>query len=366
MKKITKKNSKAKVLPKKKVIEEKEIPQLSGSLITKKREEKVKASLGMFDPTKIERKCQFCKHFSLSKTPFSSIFRQMVAWEQLVEKSPCEYIDGVYDDDGEVSILKGNTPACENFCLNRNRTPDEVFQQMEELRQGDSDASDQKISEYEEIVRTDLKKTEEEIEKLKALLREQETTKKDLLSEKEDIYDKRFMYSSYFEDKQDLAFILGNETRVEKEKQEANRAKIEMCGFKVGELKYVTRTITSEDVTRIQSHSKDLTYGGYFKDGLDILGKRLADYIGVEFEFEIEPVEVTRKVARKQVIFKETDACYNKRKGISILDLLCGDVRQCWRFDAITQPTLVESEINIDDSEDLVDENEETETEEVK
>ncbi len=359
------------VISKKNVVAEKEIPQLSRSAIIKKRENKIKEALGMFIPQEICKKCKFCKYYSLARTPFNSVFRQMSAWEQISEKVPCQYLDGMEEEDSkELTLIKGNTEACENFILNRERTPKEILDLAYNLQVGkafngedtkDSERvySDDTINKYSKRLSSDINNLSIEIDKARAQIQELKSKKEDLLIESREIYDSRFTLVNEFEDKPNLATILGEETRIEKETLDKNREKIEACGFHIGETKVVLRTITSEDVTRIQAHSKNSEYGGLFKNGVDYTGKKLSDYIGQQYEFEIEPYEVTRKVARKQVIFRETDACFNSRREIPILELLCGDVRQCWRFDAITKPELVDTDVHTDEED--VEETEETE-----
>lgn len=362
---------KAKVKAKKiatKTVEEKDIPQLSGSTIINRRITKCVTELGEFKPEEICTKCKFCKWFMVAKTPLNSKYRQMDAWEKFVTKNvPCEYLNGIENEEGELEVLKGvqDASACENFELAWERVPEKLKEIIAKARnKSDGISGDETVRKGVASLKEAIKDVDLNIEQLKLQINELKAKKEDLNTEIEECFTTRFMDVDELTNMNAKAFgeIVGRELLKEEQKREEDSEKLRSLGFEPNQKKVQFLTVSVSDIERIQAKSSDNTYGGFFNTtndkGLkvDILGKTLASYAGQTFEFETELVEVAKsKGFRKQVIFQETDDNFTKRKGISILELLCGDKKMRWREDVVVAPTVE----NLNEIEEPEDESEE-------
>jgi hypothetical protein len=358
---------KAKVKAKKhatKTVEEKDIPQLSGSTIINKRITKCVTELGEFKPEEICTKCKFCKWFMIAKTPLNSKYRQMDAWEKFVEKNvPCEYLNGIENEDGELEVLKGVQDAseCENFQLAWERVPEKLKEIIAKARnEKDTIAGDESVLKAKKELEEQISQVDLQIEQLKLQMTELKTKKEDLQTEIEECFITRFGDVDDLINLNAKPFgeIAGRELLKEELKREEAAEKLKALGFEPNQKKVQFLTVSVADIERIQAKSADNTYGGFFTKtndkGLrvDILGNTLASYAGQTFEFQTELVEVAKsKGFRKQVIFQETDENFVQRKGISILELLCGDKKMRWREDVVVAPT-VENLNEIEDADD--------------
>lgn len=357
---------KAKVKVAKKVVAEKDIVQLSGSTIINARISKCAKDLGEFKPEEICKKCKFCKWYAVAKTPFNSKYRQMDAWKSEVSKMcPCEYLKGIKNEDGELEILRGSTDAtsCENFELAENRVPQKLKDIVMKARNSDSlTMSDKAIAEMRNTCKEDLKAVELQIEQVKLKLNELKSKKESVEEELEQAYTFRFNDCDELKAMNAMGYaqIVGENTFYEANKAEEDSAKLVELGFTPNQKKVHILTISSSFIAGVQQkYGKDVTYGGHFtsknEEGLqvDILGNTLDYYAGQSFEFETELVEVAKSRGfRKQVIFQETDENFQKRQGISILDILCGNRKMRWREDVVVPATI-----------DNMDEDEETDVE---
>ena len=354
-----------------KTVAEKDIPQLSGTTIIQKRIEKCVKDLGEFKPEEICNKCKFCKWYALAKTPFNSKYRQMDAWKNFVKKNiPCEYLNGIENDDGEIELLRGSQDACENFKLAWERVPQKLKDIIENARKSDSViAGDEGIKQSRSNIQEAVSEIDLQIEQTKLQLEELKNKKSDLEEELSECYAMRFSDLEEIKSMNANGFaqIAGIETYEEDEKREQDAEKLKSLGFAPNQKKVQTLKVTIADIERIQAKSTDSTYGGFFnatnEKGLriDNTGNTLASYAGHTFEFETELVEVAKsKGFRKQVIFQETDENFEKRKGISILEILCGGKKMRWREDVVAEPRIE----NMNEVEEDADEDEDGEGEE--
>lgn len=345
-------------------VTEQDIPQLSGSTIIQKRIKKCVEELGMFKPEEICTKCRFCEHYMVAKTPLNSKYRQMDAWESYVaEHCPCEYLNGIENENGEVEVIKPNQDAseCENFKLAMQRVPKELLDIVNKARTSDSiSASDNGVREAKKELTEDIADIDNQIEQFKLKITELKSKREDLESEVEQCYLNRFNEIDEIVSKNALGFasIMGKITYDEDLKQEKDNEKLISLGFQPHQKKVFTLTISPAQIADIQRRSKDITYGGFFtnknEQGLqiDILGKTLSDYAGQSFEFETELTEVAKsKGFRKQVIFQETEENFVKRQGISILELVCGKNKMRWRED-VQVPATIENLNEVEETED--------------
>lgn len=363
---------KAKVKKAVKTVAEKDIPQLSGTNIIQNRINKCVKDLGEFKPEEICTKCRFCRWYAIAKTPFNSKYRQMDAWKNFVEKNiPCEYLNGIENEDGELEILRGTQDAseCENFQLAWERVPQKLKEIIIKERNSESEiASDAGVHKAKTSIKEEISKIDLQMEQLKLQVKELASKKEDLSSELEGAYTYRFVDSQDLKtlNAEEFGKIAGAETYREDLKKEQDAEKLKALGFEPNQKKIHTLKVQISDIERIQANSPDNTYGGFFNQtnekGLrvDVLGNTLASYAGQSFEFETELVEVAKSRGfRKQVIFQETDDNLIKRKGISILELLCGNKKMRWREDVQVAPTIENMETNESDEEVAEEEGEE-------
>lgn len=357
---------KAKIKSKKvtKTVQEQDIPQLSGNNIIQNRINKCVKDLGEFKPEEICSKCRFCHWYAIAKTPFNSKYRQMDAWEDFVEKHvPCEFINGIENEEGEKEVLRGSQDSCENFKLAWERVPAKLKEIIDKARKSnDSTSSDEGIKQARETCKKAKDEIDLQIEQLKLQLSELKTKREDLEEEINDCYVSRFTDLEEIKNLNAVGFaqIAGAETLEEDTKREEDEAKLKSLGFEPNQKKVQKLTVTVSDIERIQAKSSDNTYGGFFNNtnekGLkvDAAGNTLASYAGKTFEFQTELVEVAKsKGFRKQVIFQETDENFEQRRGISILEILCGNRKMRWREDVIVAPTIENmNEVEEDDAED--------------
>lgn len=334
--------------------------QLSASIIIKRRRNKFQDK-GFFDPDEIDFKCKFCKHFCVARTPLDSPFRKMAAWKEktegVVKKCPCPHLNGIKDESGELSTIKGQTSSigCEEFFLDKSRVPSNLLEAINEIRNGTypNSLSDEKVQEQVQDQDMKIEEKKLEIEKLMAQVKEFRGQLNDLRVERDYLFLCRYIYTG-IPDK--FAKVMGEEYGMEQEKREKEIKRMEDAGYKYGERKTMVRYITSEDIERIMRSYSDVTYGGNFKDGVDICGKKLSDYIGESFDFETFAFEVRNRGSRKLVIFRETEDNFINRKNVSILTLLCGDLRQQWALPAKELPVLETDSVNTDQSDEDEDE----------
>lgn len=354
-----------------KTVAEQDIPQLSGTTIIQKRIEKCVKDLGEFKPEEICTKCKFCKWYALAKTPFNSKYRQMDAWKSFVKKNiPCEYLNGIENDDGELELLRGSQDACENFSLAWERVPQKLKEITAKARKSDNlITGDAGIQQSRENIHNAIDELDLQIEQVKLQLEELKDKKGELEDELIKCYTLRFTDLEEIKNLNAVGFakIAGTETYEEDNKREEDAEKLKALGFSPKQKKIQKLVVQVSDIERIQAKSSDSTYGGFFNETnekglkIDALGNTLASYAGKTFEFETELVEVAKsKGFRKQVIFQETDENFEKRKGISILEILCGGRKMRWREDVIVAPTIE----NMNDVEEDADEDEDGEGEE--
>lgn len=363
---------KAKVKKAVKTVAEKDIPQFSGTTIIQNRINKCVKDLGEFKPEEICTKCRFCRWYAIAKTPFNSKYRQMDAWKNFIEKNiPCEYLNGIENEDEELEILRGTQDAseCENFQLAWERVPQKLKDIINTARHKEgSISSDTEIKKARISLKEESEKIDLQIEQLRLQISELKSKKEDIESELEDSYVTRFIDNDELNamNAQEFGKIAGAETYREDLKKEQDAEKLKALGFEPNQKKIHTLKVQISDIERIQANSPDNTYGGFFNQtnekGLrvDALGNTLASYAGQSFEFETELVEVAKSRGfRKQVIFQETDDNLIKRKGISILELLCGNKKMRWREDVQVAPTIENMETNESDEEVAEEEGEE-------
>lgn len=345
-------------------VAEKDIPQLSGTTIIQKRVNKCVTDLGEFKPEEICSRCKFCHWYAVAKTPFNSPYRQMDAWEEYIEKNvPCDCINGVENEDGEKEVLRGSHESCENFKLAWERVPSKLKEIIDKARKSDdSIASDEAIKQARESCKKTRDEISLQIEQAKLQLEELKSKRDDLDAEINDCYMVRFTSLDEIKSLNATGFaqIAGAETLEEDTKREEDEAKLKSLGFEPHQKKVHKLTVAISDIERIQAKSSDNTYGGFFnatnEKGLkvDKDGNTLASYAGKTYEFQTELVEVAKsKGFRKQVIFQETDENFEARKGISILEILCGERKMRWREDVVVAPTIENmNEVEEDDAED--------------
>lgn len=357
----------------KKVVKTLEIEQLSKSLIISKRQKKYSEKFGQFlDFSKICKCCKYCEHYAVARTPFDSKYRQMTAWSEVMEVVPCPCLNGVENEDGQKELVKGSN-TCPNFKLNHKRCVQASFDlvskaRLEPVKDDDGniiseEMTDKKINEYKDNIVGESEKIEQELEQVKQKLADLKERKLSLKQELKDVFVNRFLGFENSESCSEFLKILGEETYQDYEKEEKEKTKIEEAGYDSNKHRIETLRISSDDITRIKATSKDETYGGNFDaSGIDKFGLSLNDYIGKQYSFEIEPYEVFGRGAKKFVRFRETEANHQKRKGNTILDLICGDNYMCWRFPAIEQPSMEENEIE-NENEDTEDDVEELDNE---
>ena len=363
---------KAKVKKAVKTVAEKDIPQLSGTTIIQNRINKCVKDLGEFKPEEICTKCKFCRWYAIAKTPFNSKYRQMDAWKNFVEKNiPCEYLNGIENENEELEILRGSQDAseCENFQLAWERVPQKLKEIIITARnKEDSYSSDANMQKLKKSMQEENEKIDLQIEQLKLQVAELKSKRDDNEAELEGCYTTRFIDNDELKalNAREFGKIAGKETMLEDLKKEEDAEKLKALGFEPNQKKIHTLKVQVADIERIQANSADNTYGGFFNQtnekGLkvDVLGNTLASYAGQTFEFETELVEVAKSRGfRKQVIFQETDDNLIKRKGISILELLCGNKKMRWREDVQVAPTIENMETNESDEDDVADEGEE-------
>jgi len=360
----------------KKVLAEKDIVQLSGPHIINNRIAKCAKDLGEFKPEEICKKCKFCKWYALAKTPFDSKYRQMDAWESYVsENCPCEYLNGIENEDGEVELLKGMTDAseCENFELAENRVPQILKEIIATARKSTYPneylATDENIAISRKDCREELDAINLQIEQFKLKINELKSRKEDVEEELSECCIHRFDGVEALTTLNATAYgqIVGERLLAEIIKSEQDAEKLKALGFTPKQKKIETLVISVTDIEYIQRRSSDNTYGGKFTEkneqGLQVDkdGNTLDYYAGKKFEFETELVEVAKsKGFMKQVIFQETEENFAKRQGISILDLVCGSRKMRWREVVQIAPTIENlNEIDENESDEEVAEGEE-------